>query len=183
MSFRSIAALALAAIMVAPALADDAKKKKKGKERPARSASGALLKQLEVVGLTDEQKSKIAELGAAVTAARKEAGITPEIQKKLAEAQKSMKDSELKGKERMAAIQKAAGLTEAQAAALKKSNELRMKMHKEVFALLSDEQKAKLPEKLKKMAEASKRGGAKKAGAKKAGEKKGGAKKKKKDAA
>ncbi len=152
--------------------------RRKRKARKAqRSASAQLLKQLEPVGLTDDQVAKIKEIGAKaqteLKAAREKAGITPELQKKLAEAQKSMKDSELKGKERMAAIHKAAGLTEAQAVALTKSNELRMKMHKEVIAMLSDEQKEKLPQNLKRLTGAAKKGGAKK----------GEAKKKKKDAA
>jgi Spy/CpxP family protein refolding chaperone len=180
MKFKSIAVLALVAMVAAPALgADDEKKKeRKGKKgAPARSASAQLLKQLEPVGLTDDQVAKIKEIGAKseaeLKAARAEAGITPELQKKLAAAQKSMKDSELKGKERMAAIHKAAGLTEAQATALKKSNELRMKMHQQVIAMLTAEQKEKLPQNLKRLAAAGKKGGAKK----------GEAKKKKKDAA
>ena len=173
MKFKSIAAIALAAVMVAPALGDDAaKKERKGKKgQQARSASAALLKQLEVVGLTDEQVAKIKKLGEAVQAAQKDSGITPEIRKKIAETQKSMKDSELKGKERMAAVHKAAGLSEAQIAALTKLSELRTKMNKDVMALLTDEQKEKLPEGLKRMANAGKKG--------KAGAKKGGAKKKK----
>jgi DNA polymerase II small subunit/DNA polymerase delta subunit B len=179
MKFKWIAVLALVAMVAAPAFgADDEKKKeRKGKKgAAARSASAQLLKQLEPVGLTDEQVAKIKEIGAKsqaeLKAARAEAGITPELQKKLAAAQKSMKDSELKGKERMAAIHKAAGLTEAQATALKKSNELRMEMHKQVIAMLTAEQKEKLPQNLKRLA-----------GAKKGGAKKGEAKKKKKDAA
>ena len=48
---------------------------------------------------------------AEMKAAREEAGITPELMKKLAEAQKALKDSEKKGKDRMAAIHEAAGLS------------------------------------------------------------------------
>ncbi len=182
MKFKSVAVIALVAIMVTPALAaDDAKKEKKGKKAQRPSATAALLKQLEPAGLTDDQVAKIKDIGTAaqeaMQAARKEAGITPELQKKLAEAQKSMKDSELKGKERVAAIHKAAGLTEAQAAALTKANQLRMQMNKDVFAVLTDEQKGKLPEKLQRLANAGKRGAAKKGDAKKGGAKK------KKDAA
>ena len=177
MKFKSVAVIALAAIMATPALAaDDAKKEKKGKKAQP-SPTAALLKQLEPVGLTDDQVAKIKSIGTAaqeaMQAARKEAGITRELQEKLAEAQKSMKDSELKGKERAAALHKAAGLTEAQAAALTKANELRTKMNRDVFAVLTDEQKAKLPEKLQRLA------GPGKGGAKKGDAKKGGAKKKK----
>ncbi len=132
-----------------------------------------MLKQLEPVGLTDDQVAKIKSIGTAaqeaMQAAGKEAGITPELKKKLAEAQKSMKDSELKGKERMAALHKAAGLSEAQAAAMAKVNELRTKMNKDVYAVLTDTQKENLPEKLKRLAGPAKRGAAKKGDARRCG--------------
>ena len=182
MKFKSIAALALVAMMVAPALgADDEKKKeRKGKKGAQRSPVAAMLKQLEPVKLTDDQVAKIKAIGekvqAAMKSAREEAGITPELQKKLVAAQKSVADQKLKGKERTAAVHKAAGLSEAQSAALAKLNAARGKMNSEIMAVLTDDQKANLPEKLKRLAN-PKKGGAKK------GDKKGGAKKKKKDAA
>ena len=153
MNLKTIACLSLVALMLSPAFgADDEKKKKRAanKGNANRGLTAQLLKKLEPVGLTDEQVAKIKELGMAVQkevkAARESAGITQEIQKKLAEAQKSMKEkgSELKGAERMAAIHKAAGLTEDQAAALKKSNMARQELTKKAMALLTDEQKSKV---------------------------------------
>ena len=70
--------------------------------------------------------------------------------KKRAEIAKKMQDSDKKGKERVAAINKEAGLTEAQAAAFLKTNQTRVEFQRKVFAMLSDEQKSALPEKLQK---------------------------------
>ena len=168
MKFRMLSLIAVAAMMVCPALA--AEKEKKGKRDGAARQNPAtvLMKQLADVGLTDEQTTKIKEMGkkvmAEMKAIREEAGITSEITKKLAEAQKSMKDSEKKGKERMAAIHEAAGLNEAQIASIGKVNEARMKFQKEVVAMLTDDQKAKLPE---QMVKAMNRGGDRAKGKKK----------------
>lgn len=179
MKFKSIAMLALAAVIVTPAFGDDKaeKKKKKGAKDRASALTAIMLKKFDAVGLTDDQTMKIKTMGEKVQkdlkAARESAGITQELQKKLAATQKSMKDSKLKGKERLAAVYKEAGISEAQIATLKKSNEARQKFQMEIMGMLSDEQKEKLPA-------AMKRGG-KKGGDKKGGDKKG--KKKKKDAA
>jgi Spy/CpxP family protein refolding chaperone len=160
--------IAVAAMMVCPAFA--AEKEKKGKRDGAAQQNPAtvLMKQLADVGLTNEQTTKIKEMGkkimADMKAMRDEAGITPEITKKIAEAQKSMKDSDQKGKGRMAAIHAAAGLSEAQIASITKVNEARMKFQKDVVAMLTEEQKAKLPE---QMTKALSRGGEKAKGKKK----------------
>lgn len=171
MNFKSIAVFALVALLAAPSFAQDDEKKKKKGEKNAKGRAGAaaqLLKKLEPAGLTEQQVAKIKEMSAKiqkeVKAAREAAGITQEIQKKLAAAQKSARDSKLKGKERMAAVYKEAGISEEQVAALKKANEMRQKLTKEVMAILTPEQKEKLP-------------------AAKRGQRKGGAKGKKKDAA
>ena len=154
MKFRMLSLVAIAALMACPAFAaDEAKKRKKGNQNANRQNVGMqLIRQLADVGLTDEQTDKIKKMGDKVTAdmktMREEAGITQEIQKKLVETQKSMKDSEKKGKDRMAAVHAAAGLTETQIASLKKVNEARTKFRKEVVAMLTDEQKTKLPEQM-----------------------------------
>ena len=164
MKFRMLSLIAVAAMMVCPAFAaDDAKKEKKGKRDGARqNVAVALIKQLADVGLTDEQTDQIKEMGkkaaADMKAIRDEAGFTPDLMKKLAAAQKSMKDSEKKGKDRMAAMHEAAGLNEAQIASIKKVAEARMTFQKGAMALLTDDQKAKLPE---RMAKAANRGGEK----------------------
>ena len=61
-----------------------------------------------------------------------------------------LKDSELKGKERFAEINKQAGLSEDQIEALKEIGKIRAKLQKDAIALLTDEQKQSLPERLQR---------------------------------
>ena len=129
MKSKLFGAAVMAAIMAVPAFAqDDTATKKKG-QRDQQNVAMQTIKQLEEVKLTDEQVAKIKELGKTVNAKMKElrdeAGITPALLKKRAEAQKSMKDSDKKGKDLQAAINEAAGFTEAQSAAIAKVNEAR----------------------------------------------------------
>lgn len=171
MNLKSVSALLIAAVMAVPALAaDDAKAKKKGK-RGGQNAGTQLIKQLGEVGLTEDQIAKIKELGKVASAKMKEittgAGITSELTKKRAEVTKSMKDSDKKGKELAAAINKEAGFSEAQAAALLESNKVRTKFRADVVALLTDEQKEKLPKQLQRAANAGKKGKGKGKGKKK----------------
>ena len=181
MNFKVFGLLALAALITIPAFAaDDAKEKKKKKgNRGQFNAAGQLLKQLQDVGLTDEQVAKVKELGKDATAKMKkikdDAGITSELQKKRQEVVKAMQDSEKKGVELVEAINKEAGFSEVHAKALKVCNEVRMEFHKSVVALLDDDQKAKLPARMKRFT------GDKK-GKKKGGKTKGDQEKKKKPA-
>ena len=156
MKFRLLTMCALAALTVSPTIADEeAKKANRNKRQTGRqNVAAVLMKQLGDVGLTEEQKTKITEMGKKIAAEmktiREEVDLTSELQKKLAEAQKSMRESEKKGRERLAAVYESAGLNEAQTAAIKKVNEVRTKFQKEVFGMLTDEQKAKLPERMSK---------------------------------
>jgi len=156
MNYKVLGALALAVLIAIPAIAqDDAAGKKKGK-RNQQNAGSQVLKQLEKLGLSDDQVAKIKELGKEASAKmqemRKDAGITAELTKKRAEVVKAMKESEKKGAELAAAINKEAGFSEAQVAALKLLNEVRQKFHKEVVGLLTDEQKENLPVRLQRAA-------------------------------
>ena len=168
MNLKTIGVAILAAVIALPAsAADDDAKKKKGKgKRGQQNVANQLLKQLEEVGLSDEQIAKVKELGKAAAASMKQlrddAGITAELQKKRTEVQKALRESGKKGKELIAEINKAAGFSEAQAAALAKVNQARTKFQKEVIALLSDEQKAKLPERLQRAAKSNQKGKGKK---------------------
>ncbi|MFK8115637.1 MAG: hypothetical protein AB8B91_25810 [Rubripirellula sp.] len=169
---KLVCAVALAAMMVVPAMAEDEAKKGKGKKGNRQNqVATQLIKLLEPVGLTEEQTTKIKELGKVAAGKMKEvqtaAGITPETMKKRQEAQKSMKDSDKKGNALMAAVNEAAGITEAQAAGLKKANELRTGFQKEVVGMLTDEQKAKLPERLTRFTKGAQKGKGKGKGKKK----------------
>ena len=165
MNLKTIGVLALAAMIVTPAMGDDDAKPKKRKgnaDRARQNVAALLIKQLEPVGLSDEQTAKIKELGEKATkemkSIREAGGITPELQKKRAGIQKSMKDSELKRKELIAAINEKAGFTAAHAEALAKANAVRAKFQKDVVATLSDEQKEKLPQQLKRLTAAREKG-------------------------
>ncbi|NND99832.1 MAG: hypothetical protein HKN47_21130 [Pirellulaceae bacterium] len=161
MKFNAFAVLALAAMLAVPAMAaDDEKAKKKGARgaRGAATPAAALIKQLEPVGLTEEQVAKIKEMGKASAASmkqiREDAGITGELMKKRSEAQKSLRDSGKKGKDLAAAVNEKAGITEAHAAAFQKLNEVRMKFNREVLAMLTDDQKANVPDKMQRLLKA-----------------------------
>ena len=160
MSLKNVASLVLAVLLVSPVMADDAvKTRKKGaKGKRGASLAGQLIKQLESVGLTDEQKKKITEMSKeaseASTKLREEAGITQELMKKRAAAQKELKDSGKKGKDLVAAVNEKAGLSETQVAAFTKLNASRTKFQRSAMALLTDEQKAKVPERLQRLLKA-----------------------------
>ncbi|MCA9138536.1 MAG: hypothetical protein KDB00_17315 [Planctomycetales bacterium] len=172
---KTMLGLAFALLCTTVVVAQDAPDKKKksadGAGRP--NAAATILKQLKDAELTDEQTAKIQELAkksmAEMRAIRKEAGITPEIMKKRTEAQKELKDSGKKPAEMFAAVNEKAGLNEAQIAAIKKTDASRAALLKDAVALLSDEQKAKLP---KRVTQAGKQGDAKKADAAKGKNKK-----------
>lgn len=155
MKFQLLSVIALTVMMVLPATADEVEtKKKKGKKGQQRGMASQLIKRLEEVKLTEEQVSKINEAGKVADQKAKEirktAGLTREVMKKHAAARKNFANVELKGKERVAAIIKKAGMNEDQAKALKQINGLRTKMNKEVIAMLTDEQKEMLPARMKR---------------------------------
>lgn len=151
---RTAVVLSLALLLAAPMQAEEkAKPKKKG--QGGQNIAAQLLKSLADVELTKEQKEKIQAMGkeamAEMSKVREEAGITPELTKKRAEAAKSV-ETEKKGKARQAAIDEAAGLTKEQSTAMAKMTELRQKFQKDAIGVLTAEQKEKLPQNLKRLA-------------------------------
>ncbi|GEM_PF-2237593 len=157
---RLVAVLLVTAAMVSTGSAEDppAKKKKKGNQQGAgRAPAAMLMKQLSDVELTEDQKAKIKEMGTELAAKmktlRSEAGLTPALNKKMAEVGKAAREEDKKGAELRAAVNAAAGLSENQLAAMKQANELTQKFRKEMLAMLTDEQKAALPAQLKKRLE------------------------------
>lgn len=166
MKFQMFAAVCLAAWLTVPASAqDEAAGKKKGK-RGQQNVAAQMIKQLEKVSLTDEQIAKVKEMGKAAAVEMKaiteESGLTPELVKKRGEAMKEVRQSGKKGKEMTAAVNEAAGLTEAQAAAFAKLGQARQKFQKSVVAMLTDEQKENLPQAIKRMAGGNDKGKGKK---------------------
>ena len=153
---KKILSLAFAVMFTTVAVAQDAPEKKKKRAGAARNNPAAnVMKQLKDIDLTDEQKTKIEAMAkksaAAMREARQEAGIDQELMKKRMAAQKELSETIKKPAELMAAVNKKIGLTEAQAAVFKKQATSRTDLLKGVVALLTDEQKAKLPTRLVKM--------------------------------
>ncbi|MCS7468901.1 hypothetical protein NZK35_19790 [Stieleria sp. ICT_E10.1] len=153
---KTLLGLACVLVLSTAAIAEDAPEKKRKNNTAARKAPAAnVLNQLKDVGLTDEQKTEIQAMAkktaAETQAALKEAGITPEIMKKRVAAQKELRESGKKPAEISAAINEKLGLTKDQIAGLKKSNAMRASLLKNAVALLTEDQKAKLPERLVKM--------------------------------
>ena len=71
---------------------------------------------------------------------------------------KELRASGKKPGEIFAAANEKAGLTEEQTEVLKKSNQMRTKVMKEAVAMLTDDQKAKLPEQVTKMLKRNEKG-------------------------
>lgn len=182
MKFPCLSLLLVFSFVATAALADKPEGKKKGKQRDNRLVAN-LLKGLEAVNLTEEQTAKVKEkgkeVGSTVTKINKEAGLNGEIMKKRSAAAKAIREGSEKmkaGPELVAKINEKAGLTEEQAKAFAEVDELRNGLKKEIVAMLTDEQKAKLPQNLKRFANEVK------TGKKKGGKKEGGKNKKKADA-
>lgn len=145
--------IAFAVLMTTVAVAQDAPEKKKRQNAAGRNnPATAVLKQLQDAGLTEEQQAKIKEMAkkamTEMRTVRKDAGITPELMKQRTEAMKELREGGTKPAEMFAAVNKKLGLSEEQAAALKKTDELRQGLLKGAMGLLSEEQKAKLPKRL-----------------------------------
>ncbi|MEM0926540.1 MAG: hypothetical protein AAGJ83_10920, partial [Planctomycetota bacterium] len=138
------------ALLVSPAVAQETKKRDRagGRMNPA----NFVLKQFKEADLTDEQEAKIKELaqayGKETLAMREKVGLTAEIMKKRAAAQKELKESGLKAKELAQAVNEKAGITKEQAAVLQKSNTLRIQMIVKAYAMLTADQQGKLPERI-----------------------------------
>ena len=125
-----------------------------------------LMQPFKAVEMADEQKTmvmaKAGQTATKIAEEQEEHGITMEVIKARSEAVKAMKDSELKGKEKQAAIDKEAGLSDEQSEGMREVTEMTKSFQKEVFAMLSDEQKASLPDRLVKQLGSKGKAGGKK---------------------
>ncbi len=154
--WKCLLSLSLAAFLLSPAMAEDAKAKR---AKPnARKEQPAVQLPKEVT-LTDEQKTKVAELEKEYAPKMKE--LREKLDKVMTEEQKKarldvMKEARekgkegRKGKELQQAIKDAMKLTEEQQKSYdetdKKIVALRQEILEKVKPLLTDEQKAKLPQ-------------------------------------
>ncbi len=161
MKFQVIGLIA-AVLLCSVANAEDNATKKRKKNAGRQNVAAMVMKQLQEVELTAEQKKEIQamakESAEEIMKIRKDAGITAEVLKNRAAAQKELRESGKKGAELMEAVNQKAGLTEDQAAALKKVNAARQGLMKKAVALLTEEQKAKLPARVKRAGLAKEKG-------------------------
>jgi hypothetical protein len=145
--------------IVAPVFGEDHLNKKKGKRNRQRSMATNVIKRLDAVNLTDEQGVQIKELAKQadqqVKEIRERAGITRELLKARAAAQKELKSTGKKGKELIAAVNEKAGYTEEQKQAFTEETQVRAKLVLAAIGLLSDEQKANLPRQMQRTLERS----------------------------
>lgn len=150
MKLKMIATLALVTLIAVPAVAQEQQKNKK-KSDGVSSMVIDILKMLEPVGLTADQVAKVTEMAKSADvqakSIRASAGITPEVVKARMEALKAARESGKTGKELMAAIDDASGLSADQIAAFVKLRKAQEELEKKAIAMLTEEQKAKLPKK------------------------------------
>jgi Spy/CpxP family protein refolding chaperone len=148
------------AIFSAAAMDSGAQEKKKGKGKKGAKGPDPIGKMVAKLDLSSEQQAKIDELRKeyrpklAEIQKRRNEVMTPERRKTEKEARQAAKDAGKKGKQVKADIDAALGLSPAEsekvAAVDKERQALIAKINAEVRALLTDEQKAKLPEPAKK---------------------------------
>ena len=127
-------------------------KKAEGKKKGVQSRALVLPKGIE---LSDEQEAKVKKIRMEFMPKIKKAMeatnsvMTPEVKKKMAAARKEAAKAGKKGKEAREAVMAAAGLTAEQEKAMndaqKEITSIRQDFMKKVSAILTDEQKAKLP--------------------------------------
>ncbi len=166
----AVASLSLALLIGVVALADDGLKPAKKGQGKAQGKQSPVVRRLMMpfkdVTMQEEQKTQVMakakESAAKIEEISEAHGITAEVMKARAEATKSMKDSELKGKERQAAVNEKAGLTAQQTEGMEEVMTATQSFQKEVFAMLTDDQKASVPERLAKQLGAKGKGGGKK---------------------
>ncbi len=152
--WKLVLSIALSALLVSPTLAEDAKPKK-NKPNAARKEQPAVQLPKEIE-LNDEQKKKVAEIEKEFSAKMKEAResldkvLTDEQKKARQEVMKEARTSGKKGKELQQAVKDATKATEEQQkkidVAEKALVELRKEILEKVKPILTDDQKAKLPQ-------------------------------------
>ncbi|MFP6701600.1 MAG: hypothetical protein VB861_07630 [Planctomycetaceae bacterium] len=150
-TLQGLLVLTLAVVLAMPAMAADEKKKKKKKGRKAPAA----VRVPKGIVLTAAQKTQVAAINKEyapqlLEIAKKSRGIvTPEQRKARSEAGKKAKADGKKGKEARAAVDAAAEITAEQKKALAEVNKARQAITKaaraKFAAILTAEQKAKLP--------------------------------------
>ncbi len=148
---KVLSMIAVVGLLVTNVGAQEKKKgdKKKGGD-PAKTIVTTFMKNLEPVGLSDEQKTKIeAIISKAATdavAKRNDAGISNSMTQKSTKATKEERDAGKKGADLKKAVAEKLGLTDAQIKTLDETNAIIAKAKVEAGKLLTEEQMGKLKE-------------------------------------
>ncbi len=146
---RRVLICAVIAALVSPVMAQNAGKRGQGR---GNQAVTNMMKNLEAVELTSEQKVKIEkaaeELKTSLVALQSE-GFKPDWNKQKAEAMKKAREEGVKGKELESKVLASLDLTDDQKAVLKKHADAMTKFQRAVATTLTSEQIEKLPQQLK----------------------------------
>lgn len=138
--------LALVALIAAPVMAKEGKRKRPAKGRHA-GVMAQLSKKLQALDLTEDQVAKLKELkekfGPEMAELQAKAKPTAEQREAMKEAKQKADAAGKKGKELRQALQAAMKLTPEQTAARKEMQEIMKKVRQEIGELLTPEQKEK----------------------------------------
>jgi flagellar biosynthesis/type III secretory pathway protein FliH len=150
--------------------ADEKTKKGKGKKgAQGQQASAMMMKKLESLDLTAEQKEKLeghaSTLNKTMASLRSE-GLTQELSKKKAEAMKKAREEGKKGQNVEAEVLASLNLTDDQQAVLKKASAAQTAFVKGIANTLTEEQMGQLPDAVKQQLTRAKGAGGKGAGKK-----------------
>lgn len=143
--------VALCCLFIPTLTADEKQDAKKKRQRAGNATVNQLTKKLEVIELTAEQKEKLAELGKELQALIKplrQEGFTQQLNKRRTEAMKAAREAGKKGPELAAAVKET--FTAEENELIAKAQAANTKFREKVFAMLTDEQKEKLPQALKR---------------------------------
>lgn len=149
--------------------ADDTAKKGKGKGKKGaqgQQASAMMMKKLESLDLTAEQKEKLEAHASTLNttmASLREEGLTPALAKQKADAMKKAREEGKKGKNVEADVLASLSLTDEQQAMLKKAAAAQTAFLKGVANTLTEEQMGQLPDAVKQQLTRAKGAGGKKA--------------------
>lgn len=157
---KAVLVLLAIAIFSVASIDSDAQEKKKGKGKKGGKGPDPVGKMVAGLDLSAEQQAKVDEIRKeyrpklAEIQKRRNEVMTPERRRTEKEAKQAAKDAGKKGKKAKADIEEALGLSPAESqklAAIEKERQaLIAKINADVRALMTDEQKAKLPEPGKK---------------------------------
>jgi hypothetical protein len=147
--FSSCVCVVLAAALTTPAMGQKAEK---AKPQKARQAANPLVKAVQELELSDEQKAKVDAASKEYTesmAALRKQGLTPQLTKKRTDAVKAARESGKKGANLANDVLATLDISDEQKALLKQASEVQTKLQRSLAAALTSEQIGKMPKQMK----------------------------------